>query len=322
MTHNYPPLKDAFNYLSTRARPFDALSTEIGVRYDRQSYTGDANLSPRLHAGLDLGSRTTLRMSWGRYSQSPGIHELEVADGETEFANSELADQLAVGLDYRLDNGVNVRLEAYRRTISQPRPQYLNLDGELSIFPELEQDRVRIEPARSEAKGLELMVKREIGQRFAWSGSYALSLAQDEIDGSWVRRTLDQRHAINASLAYRPNANWRLSWTWQYHTGWPTTETTLELWRRPTTAAAAESGWGFAALNGSSLPEYHRLDVRIARIFPVGAGRITTYLDVFNLYNRRNLRTYGYQRNDQLVSRSPGTSLLPILPSMGLRWEF
>ena len=60
--------------------------------------------------------------------------------------------------------------------------------------------------------------------------------------------------------------------------------------------------------------------------FEVGRGVMSVFLDVFNLYNRTNLRSYGYDLRlvgDQLVaSQVPGAELLPLLPSLGIRWEF
>jgi len=322
---NVKPSGSAFgSFLAARVRPFDFATAEVGLRYDRHSYTGDADLSPRIHALFNLGSHTTLRTSWGRYYQSQGIHELDVAVGEREFFGSELAEQLAVGLDHRFDSGVNVRLEAYRRTISDPHPRYLDLERRTKAFPEIEADHIRVEPARGEAQGLEFLVKRDMGRRVAWSGSYVLSVARDEIGGTWVPRTLDQRHTLVANFAYKPNAKWRLSWSWQYHTGWPMTDTSY-------TVDALHRDYGeapqFSALNSLRLPAYHRLDVRVSRNFDAGAGRIAVYLDVFNLYNRRNLRAFGYDRGfkvngQQLADDLDGEGLLPLLPAFGLRWEF
>ena len=50
------------------------------------------------------------------------------------------------------------------------------------------------------------------------------------------------------------------------------------------------------------------------------------YLDVFNAYNRSNLRGYWFQPNVNngrvTVRQFAGEELLPILPTIGFRWEF
>ena len=85
-----------------------------------------------------------------------------------------------------------------------------------------------------------------------------------------------------------------------------------------------KQAWG--ALNSDRLPAYHRLDLRVSRGFEVGRGLLSVFLDVFNVYNQSNLRSYGYDLrlvNGQVVSTPVGgNELLPLLPSFGVRWEF
>ena len=84
---------------------------------------------------------------------------------------------------------------------------------------------------------------------------------------------------------------------------------------------------GIGPLNSEQLPAYHRLDFRVSRNFPIGGGVLQAYLDVFNVYNRTNLRSYFYfpeldANNQVVVVRGSGEDLLPILPSLGFRYEF
>ena len=48
-------------YLAQRIRPWTPLTLETGVRWDRQSNTGDSQISPRLNLALALDGRTTVR---------------------------------------------------------------------------------------------------------------------------------------------------------------------------------------------------------------------------------------------------------------------
>ncbi len=51
---------------------------------------------------------------------------------------------------------------------------------------------------------------------------------------------------------------------------------------------------------------------------------MSAFLDVFNVYDRENLRSYAYsfELPSGRVSPNVGETLLPILPSFGLTWEF
>ncbi len=316
-------------YTAARFRTWGRLTTEVGLRYDRQTHTGDDDLAPRIHAAMDLGGATQLRASIGRYYQSHGLHELSVGDGESEFTRSEWANQVAVGVERSFGRGMNIRVEGYVRAIENPRRRYFNLSREILPFPEAEEDRVRIEPTEARARGLELMVAQNAG-RLSWSASYALSATEGLVEGVWTPRFFDQPHAFQSMVSYGTESGWRFSVGWQYHTGWPITPREFAadtLGTNPDTGEPvirAVSSWG--ALNGDRLPAYHRLDLRVSRSFEVGRGLLSVFLDVFNLYNRANLRSYGYDVRlvgDELVTRKvPGEEQLPVLPSLGIRWEF
>ncbi|MGD8362254.1 MAG: carboxypeptidase regulatory-like domain-containing protein [Gemmatimonadota bacterium] len=317
-------------YGSVRVRPFSWLTTEGGLRWDRFSHTGDSDLSPRLHALVDLGEGTTLRAGWGLYHQTQGIHELEAPDGETEFTPSERATQVALGLEHRFSGGISTRVEAYNRAIHRPRRFYLNLWREVLAFPELDADRRRIDPTEGLAKGLELMALRE-GETWDWTASYALSSTEQRIEGVWVPQFWDQTHAFSVTVGYRPNQAWNITASWEIHSGWPITP---ELYVVDTISVFQGDGtqwpmwWRgeFGTLNSIRLPAYHRLDLRVNRRFQLRRGVLDAYLDLFNAYNQENLRSYGYRlqtlNNHLVYVRYGDETLLPFLPSLGFRWEF
>jgi hypothetical protein len=316
---------EASAYLAARLRPIDAVTTEIGVRYDNISHTHEAEWSPRILTALELSPSTNLRASLGRYYQSHGIHELQVRDGERVFSPSDLATQLAFGLEQRLPEDVNLRIELYRRAMADQRPRYINSEQELSAFPEAEGNRIRIDPERGNARGVEVLVSRELGRNWAWSISYVLAEAEDEIDGEWVPRALDQRHTFGVSAAYRPNNSWRFSASWYYHTGWPTTDTGFRV--DSLADGSLRLVRDFGPLNAIRLPAYHRLDLRATRNFSVGSGVLQVYLDVFNAYNRTNLSSWDHwayvnEQGNLIVGRDNGQEMMRILPSIGLRYEF
>jgi hypothetical protein len=316
---------EASGYVATRVRPVDPLTAEVGVRFDRISHTDDSDLAPRVLMALQLTPHTTLRGSWGRYFQSHGIHELEVADGQVEYFSTDMAEQVAVGVEHEFPNDVTVRIEAYRRNIADQHPRYINAMWELRAFYEAEADRMLIDPTRGRARGLEVMIGHELGRRWAWSAHYALASAEDEIEGEWVPRRHDQRHTIGFDATYRPNNRWLLAGAWSFHTGWPTTETVF------TTDTLLDGSVKFNRLypdlHGIRIPSYHRLDFRITRNFQLGHGALQAYIDLFNVYGRTNIRSYNYwatlyEDGTMVVGRNNGQELLPFLPSIGFRYEF
>ena len=210
-------------YLATRLQPHDRVVLELGGRYDYRSHTADSDISPRVQAALELTTNTTLRGSWGAYYQSHGLDELSAVDGDTLFFPSERANQIAAGIEHGFARGWQVRAEVYHRTVSHPRPRYLNVIREIIPFPEVGNGRFRFLPEKGRADGLELTLAGPLGSQSDWTASYVLARAEDKLDGRWVPRTFDQRHTFNTRWHYRPNQAWEFSAGWQYHTGWPST---------------------------------------------------------------------------------------------------
>jgi outer membrane cobalamin receptor len=317
-------------YVSARARAGSSLTFEAGVRYDRHSLTRDEDVAPRFLVRYDVDDRTVVRGSWGHYYQAQGVHELNTADGETAFSPSQRADQAALGVERRLGSGVTGRLEAYRRDVSHPHPAYVNLSREINPLQELESDRARLAPTRSRARGIELTFNKEDASAFSWAGSYILAQSEDEVDGRWAPRTLDQRHTLNLMAAWRSGSAWQISGLWQYHSGWPITAQQFDV---VVTQDAGGQRYSivrreFGPLNAENLPAYQRLDVRVTRGFDLRRGRLEVFLDVFNVLDRLNVRGFTY--NLQLLpdgttlsaTRGKGEEMLPILPTLGFRMTF
>jgi outer membrane receptor protein involved in Fe transport len=267
--------------------------------------------------------------SWGRYLQPQRVHELNALDGDVSFSPPEVADQVAMGIEGRVSGGFTWRVEGYSRRVASPSPEFLNLSREINPFLELQTDRVRIDPTRGRGSGIEILLTRNGSGPLSWSGSYVLAKAEEEVDGVWVPRTLDQRHTLNLHAAYRLGENWQVSAAYQHHTGWPVTEQSAEVqWIE---GGASSPGFllrrHFGPLNQVRLPAYRRLDFRVTWNVGMKDSHLEIFLDVFNVLNDRNLRAFQYDaefRSPSSIStvRNAGDELLPILPTLGFRWVF
>lgn len=311
-------------YFAVRLQPSTAWTVEPGVRYDGNNVADDADVSPRLNAAWTRGA-TTARMGWGVYHQAQALHRLPVPDGETTLQRSERAEHRVVSFERRLAEKVNLRLEAYERTVKRPQAHWESVIETLEAAPEQGYDRVRIEPVRQRARGVELIVERR-GGSLAWSASYSLARSEETLrSGVTIPRARDQRHTLYLDVTYTPNPRWQFSAAWQQHTGWPTTEQDFR------TVPYSEGG---IVVQGEPrtpfsdrLPSYQRLDFRVQRRFQLKRGTLRVYLDVFNLLDRDNLLSYGHQitvLNDSSlqVARRDGDQLIPLVPSVGLAWDF
>lgn len=76
-----------------------------------------------------------------------------------------------------------------------------------------------------------------------------------------------------------------------------------------------------SARGAARYPAYHRLDLGVRRPMERRWGRVTPYLDILNVYNRRNVLFYFYQFQDPPFTRA-GISMFPILPTFGVEVSF
>lgn len=314
-------------YFSDRWRLTDAVVLEWGLRWDDQTYTGttsDSQLSPRLTLLHDLDDETELRFSWGRYFQVQDIHELQVEDGISTFWPAQSADQIILGLDRQIDDRSLLRVEAYYKRMRRVRPRFENLFDPLGVIPEIQPDRVRLDPTSAIARGFEVSLLRE-SPDIDWWATYTWSQVADRINGQDQPRSWDQEHALQLGARWR-NERWDLSLAAKIHSGWPSTELTLV---EDTTAQGRDDSYTAVPgpRNAGRYPVFGSLDLRVARTWTLQSGSLMAFLEITNLTNRRNECCLDWDLDEpdgagDVVLERGIDYWMPLLPAIGFRWEF
>ena len=313
-------------YVADRWKLSDRTILEWGLRWDDQTYTGlasDSQISPRFSVLQRIGERTDLRLSWGRYHQSQGIHELQIEDDITNFWPAQSADHWIAGLQHRYRNNTSLRIEVFRKDLREVRPRFENLFDPLGLIPELQPDRVRLDPSRARATGAEISVSRSEGP-WHWWASYTVSRSTDRIEGRDESRSWDQRHSIQGGIGWSVEY-WDVSFAGNFHSGWPTTDLSLvESGLDPDGEPAYVVVPG--PRNALRYDGFASVDFRISRRFDVKRGTLSVFFEVSNLLDRKNACC----RDWDLADGPGGTSelelsldyWLPRLPAVGILWEF
>ena len=297
-------------YLEARWQLRQNLIVDAGLRWDQQTYTtaeNDAQSSPRLGVLYRAGERTELRLGWGQFSQAQEINELQVSDGVGTFFRAQRAEHVVANLKHQFANDINVDVSYYRKSFRTVRPRFENAFNSLTLLPELQFDRYRIDPISAEATGAELMVSEgDASQQLFWWFGYAWSEVRDKTLDQKIARSWDQTHTVKAGLSWRWR-RWDLSVAGEVHTGWPKTELVAQ------------------DLNSARYSVFHTLDARISREFEVRRGDLTVFLEVSNLYDRDNPCCTEYS----VITTATGPELvgkeahwLPLVPSLGVVWRF
>jgi hypothetical protein len=302
-------------YLSTRFVPAPRWVVEAGLRWDRQTYTGDDDQwSPRANLLFTPRADRRLRLSLGRFHQSQKVHELQVEDGVNEFAPAERSDQVVLGLEQDIAGRWQIRLEAYYKRLSRVRPRFENLFDPLIILPELAPDRVRIDADDGRVRGAELTLRSIGTSPLSWWASYTRSKATDRFAGRDVVRSWDQPHAFSGGVAWR-GKDWELSIAGLYRSGWPTTTVGID----------SEGELMVNQRNAERLGDFMTIDLHAARHVDLGSRRLTVFADVINATNRRNACCVGFDFDEDATPPQVVREVdhwLPLIPSLGFRVRF
>jgi hypothetical protein len=148
----------------------------------------------------------------------------------------------------------------------------------------------------------------------------------------------DRRADVDVVLRFPVGRGWLGGLRWNFGTGTPFTRA-LASYAYYAPRIAGQNGrlfWqgaddntdtfgGYAVWlderNDARYPAYHRLDLSVRKRFEKGWGHVTPYLDVLNLYNRRNVLFYFYEFEKNPPTRS-GISMFPLLPTIGVEAGF
>lgn len=306
------------------------LDADVGVRWDRETYTGrnDAMISPRVSVVARAGESSSFRAGWGLYYQPQRIYELQVEDGISRFHPAERAEHVVAGLDHGFRNGLDLRVTAYRKRMTNVRPRYENLLDPFSYFPEARPDRVRVAPDGGLAQGVELEIGGAAGPRLHWRAGYALASAVDRFGEREVSRSWDQRHTALLTLGYRPAEGWDLALAGSYHSGRPWTPLAGGT---PPPNGSEISASAFQEMNSARLPSAYRVDLLASKSFRLRQGSLRAYVDLTNIFDRANysgiqgfgveFEEDGQEYEDGSLAPAPRYGL-PRTLSWGLAWSF
>jgi len=306
-------------YGSTLLSLTDSLSLDLGVRWDTQRYAAyfeDAQVSPRLSLQFGREAGTVVRLSWGRFAQAERPDELLVQDGDAAFHSTQRATQTVLSLERPISSEAHIRVETFDKRVSDPRPEYENLLNPFSLLPELEVDRVRIEPHHSRAYGAEMILRWEPRETWGSWMSYSWSEVTDRFADSRALRAWDQKHSVATGASWT-RAPWQLSGNVTWHSGWR--RNTLQLEDQDGAPVIERS-----PLNAESWPEYFSLDLRATWKRALRRGALEVFAEVNNLTQHRNLCCSEYR----LDTSAGGTILdrettvwLPRYVLAGVTWQ-
>lgn len=168
---------------------------------------------------------------------------------------------------------------------------------------------------RAWARGVDFIVQKKMKDQFygTISGSFFRSRYRDQ-KGEWHNRNYDVKYLFNIIGGYRPNNKWEVSARWSYIGERPYTPINTEASRQENTTIRK-----IEQFNEKRLPAYHSLFLRMDRRFFFNKSSITTYLSLWNAYNRKNVHSYHWNSQENQITQTTQFDLIPV---GGFEFEF
>ncbi|PRP95143.1 TonB-dependent receptor [Enhygromyxa salina] len=302
-------------YSTLTLRVGERLMLYPGLRFDWFAAPQNrAALDPRLRFIVDLADKTKLKGGVGLYSQGPAEFENDLFFGNPRIRLSRsLHNSLSVVQQLPWD--VSVELTGFYKRLwdlTSPSRQIMSWPGEDTPRPEN-----FASTGTGDVYGGEVLLKKELGDRFYGWVSYTLmrSVRVPAPGEPQVLFNFDQTHILTLIASYDFPLNWRIGARLRVVSGNPYTPVENGV----VDATSAEYIPIQGPTNSARLPTFHQLDLRIDKTWVYRRVKVTSYLDVQNVYNAENTEflSYGY---DFTVTR-PVLSL-PTAPSIGMKIEW
>ena len=247
--------------------------------------------------------------------------------GEILKTKLQKSEHIIFGFEWDIVNALNLNVEGYLKNFDQittiNRNKIYDDNTTNASRPDYQKKDFMVESGY--AYGVDFLLKYDTEKWYVWA-VYSLG---------WVRRNdgvdvympnYDRRHNINLVATYKfgKNNSWNVSARWNYGSGFPFTLTSAE-YENVNFAGLLNSqywttngilGVSYSELNTGRLPDYHRLDLTINKVFAFKHNmKLEINLGVTNVYNRANIFYFDrieHNRVDQL----------PIMPSFGMNFTF
>jgi TonB family protein len=282
-----------------------------GIRVDYEDPGRSLTIDPRAAVRWDVvpgDDRTTLKGGVGVFHQPPQPWE-KVAPFGTPGVGPNRAVHYSVGVEQQLSRNVELSVEAF----------YKNLDGLVAQQPSSAAAGgvSYANTGSGRVYGTELLLRYKKDARFFGWVAYTLSQSErrESDDQPLHPFQYDQRHIFSALASYQLGRGWELGARWRFVSG---NRYTPYVGGTEDFDAGAYAPVQSPQPYSASEPAFHSLDVRVEKTWTFRTWKMSAYLDVQNVYDRRNPEGTRYNYDYSRSSTVPG---LPILPILGLRGD-
>ena len=284
------------------------------------------HFAPRLSLSRALSENIRVKAAAGMYRQYLQLITTETFSGGDfwvpldDTVEPGRSYQGVIGTEWNPSRRYQLSVEAYYTDLAN----LVVLDNAVAVDNEgTRSDDIFKSGGSGWASGVEVFLQRRTGALTGWIG-YTLG---------WTRRTFpelnrgrafppkyDRRHDLSFVLSYNLG-KWRLGSNLVYATGQAFTPASARYSLRQPTTGKVEDYVLSAERNSARLLPYHRLDASASREFGLWGLDVEFFLQIFNLYSRRNEWFVQFDTNNP-ETEPEVIKQLPIVPTLGFNFSF
>ena len=303
-----------------------ATRLRLGGRGTYFSVADRLHFTPRMSLSHALSDKIRVKAAAGMYRQYLQLITTEAFSGGDFWVPLDSSVepgrsyQGVVGTEWNPSRRYQLSVEAYYTDLAN----LVVLDNAVAVDSEdTRSDDIFKSGGSGWASGVEVFLQRRTGALTGWVG-YTLG---------WTRRTFpelnggrafppkyDRRHDLSFVVSYQAG-KWRLGSNLVYATGQAFTPASARYSLREPTTGLVKDYVLPAERNSARLLPYHRLDASASREFGLWGLDVEFYLQIFNLYSRRNEWFVQYNPNNP-ATYPEVTKQLPIVPTLGFNFSF
>ena len=263
-------------YVQGRYDPLSFLSVALGVRLDYLNVTEQVSVQPRGSVSFTLTNGSNLRFAYGHYEQSPQPSHLLAENGNRALKSS-LTRHYIMELEHALSSRTELKLATYYKDARK-----LVTPDEVSNY---------LNQGTAYVGGAEVFLRHRIPDKFFGWISYAYTHAErrENPDTVYQPYLFDNTHIVSVVANYNFTPNFEIGAKWQYLSG--TSEvpiSSIVLIQDPVTRGLNPLLASADEQLSTELAPYHKLDLRVSYKWRLWGLRVGGFLDVLNVYNRKN----------------------------------
>jgi hypothetical protein len=167
---------------------------------------------------------------------------------------------------------------------------------------------------------MQALLRQELLRGFFGWITYTLSKSErrDHADRGFRLLDYDQTHVLAVLASWDFGSGWRVGGRFRYATGTPRTPVLLNPPGYLNNLSALTEP-NFGAQNSIRIPGFYQLDARLEKALVFHRTKVSVFLDVQNVTNRKNPEELFY---DQTYTTRGTITGLPTLAILGARVEF